>query len=330
MIIHNVENDSETSFPVEDSVTDAITIEAKGRKGFINLDAGNSWIQFTHPKDGTIQIWHKKPKNSNEEREGLFYGIERGTEEPEEFIELKEGDYLWTSAAYYDKAGHLIHNPDSDGKYGKYQACYKLPVSDSTINVRNLNTLVGGINSETGEITTNAFEGTNIIEKVINNESNIGDHEDRMGILEAIYSNNPDKLFEGSEEEKKYLPSKNNFPTCFGSIAKLLTAWNSFINNSDNEYIKNYLGNENNGFKEYYDETSMGVYQIKNISSLICLIIGTIKALKQHLENQMDAAGKDAAAAQALASTSMDALGKNREETAYVFNRETSPTITYK
>ena len=120
MIIHNVENDSETSFPVENSVTDAITIEAKGRKGFINLDAGNSWIQFTHPKDGTIQIWHKKPKNSNEEREGLFYGIERGTEEPEEFIELKEGDYLWTSAAYYDKAGHLIHNPDSDGKYGKY------------------------------------------------------------------------------------------------------------------------------------------------------------------------------------------------------------------
>lgn len=321
MIIHNVENDSEINFPVENSITDEMTIEAKGRKGVVKLDAGNSWIQFTNPNDETIQIWHKKPKNSTEEREDCFYGIKTDIgEEPENAIELKEGDYLWTSVAYYDKAGHLIHNPDSDGNHGKYKVCYKLPVSDSTINVRNLNTLVGGINSETGEITTEAFEGTNIVEKVINNEDNISDHENKIDNLETIYSKNSDKLFDGKEEEKENLPSGNNFPICFGSVAKLLTAWNSFINNDDNDYIKKYLGNGDNGFTDYYSVTGMGVYQIKNISSLICLIIGTIKALKQHLENTINIAQGDVNSAKDLANTAMDALGEYGDDGKSVFN----------
>jgi hypothetical protein len=72
----------------------------------------------------------------------LLFGIQKIAKDSPEaptdegtFHRLEEGDFLVTTGAYYDTAGHIIHEPayDDEGKIipgtGKYKTYYKLPKS---------------------------------------------------------------------------------------------------------------------------------------------------------------------------------------------------------
>ena len=338
VIFHNTDFDGEQvpEFPTQDQIKEKDSVQAIGRQGVIDLNPGNRWIQFTKDEqDGRIKIWHGKPVNTETNRDGLLYGIGSvvkfdSPNPPEVFTPLNEGDYIWTSAAYYDTAGHIINNPDEDGNFGKYQTCYKLPKSENSTKTDNLIKITGGLNINTGEIITTDFNETNtIIKQVIQNKNDISDNDttvknlidgndNRIKVLEDLYSDNSNNLFSVTrkEDDSNYIPEDKNFPKTFGKIPDILAVWNNFIDNND--YIKQYLLKDDL-LIQYFTVKDEDIV-VKDISTAICLITGTIKALKKNLEDTISVTQGDVNSAKDLANTAMDALGEYGDDDKSVFN----------
>ena len=360
LIIYNhKDNNKLFSFPNANEVKEKTEIQAIGREGTIDLNAGNKWIQFTtDPETNIVSLWHAKPENIDSHRAGLLYGIryrahENETESenhplhdpdhPSDVIKLEEGDYIWTSGAYYDEAGHIINDADSDGLNGKYQVCYQLPKSTQSKKTDNLIKITGGLNVETGEITTTDFNETNtIIKQVIQNKKDISNNDttvknlidgndNRIKVLEDLYSDNSNNLFKAiDDKDKPYIPADKNFSNNFGSITSIFAAWNKFIKN--NSYIEDYLKSDESGLDKYFSVEEDDIV-IKDVSTIICLITGCIKALKKDLENtianvdsKVTDIAEDINSIQVAANTAVGALGTQADNSQfYIFN--TSNTI---
>lgn len=302
LIIYNHKNDDASfSFPSSNDVEEKTEIQAMGRTGVIELKSGNKWIQFTvDPETNIVNLWHTKPENIEDHRAGLLYGIDYYARENDtdnknhpfhnpdnkiNVIPLYEGDYIWTSGAYYDEAGHIIHDADNNGEHGKYQVCYQLPISKQTINTNSLIQLVGGINPDNGDITTTDFKDTTVIKKVINNETEISNHDTRVKKIEDIYngSNNFfNNIYETGTSELK------NFPKYFGNIDQMVSSWSNYLGDRSNSDILNPLLNDDK-YKNYISNASGGSITFATVSAIISLLPGVIDIVKKSLEASIKA-----------------------------------------
>lgn len=122
--------------PSDTELKDIIESAAIGRKGVFSLDSGNYWINFSRADDvdeiAPYKIWHSEPHNDEETRKRVSgwdieteeyesikddYGYEtsvvlKGTDTPliegEDYIQLKEHEFLRIYPTHYDEAGHII------------------------------------------------------------------------------------------------------------------------------------------------------------------------------------------------------------------------------
>lgn len=342
LIIYNHKKDETLfSFPNADEVKKETEIQAIGRTGTIDLNTGNKWIQFTiDPETQIVNLWHAKPENIEGHRAGLLYGIGYPARENDTsnknhpfydpnnkktVVELEEGDYIWTSGVYYDEAGHIIHDGDSNGEHGKYQVCYKLPISTEKIDTVNLKKLVGM--KDDGTSIEGDFTNTSVVKEILTNrseisvnEGNITNNEKRIKALEDIYSNN-DIFFDITDKinGSDYVLKEEDqvFPKNFGSISDIIAVWSNFINSND--YIKSYLKSDGI-LKQYFITEANGIIKIKDISTAICLITGTVTALKNNIESTVGEMVTDVNSAQTMADAAVRALGKNSSGGLPIFN----------
>jgi len=109
--------------------------QAQGRKGILQFDSGNKWIQFTQDTSvgndvAGYKVWHSIPNGTKgitttgNSDPGKFKGfnsigktLPSGKKESDA-TELKEHDYFYGSTLDYDEAGHVT---------GVTETLYRLP-----------------------------------------------------------------------------------------------------------------------------------------------------------------------------------------------------------
>lgn len=159
-------NDSPAFNPSGTAEKDLVESPAIGRKGVFSLDSGNYWINFSRVNDinevAPYKIWHSEPHNDPETRKRVSswdietdlyesikddYGFEievrdkatdKIMEENEDYIQLKEHEFLRMYPTNYDEAGHII--PDTS-----QSILYRLPRVNISERLSALEGLIGDV-----------------------------------------------------------------------------------------------------------------------------------------------------------------------------------------
>ena len=121
-----------------DNFANNAAFEAIGRKGTLDFDTGNKWINLEKGSNQALNIYHAPASiNSNNKTIIGFKKIEESEDQPNErdIIKLEPGDLIRTNIANYDEAGHVA---------GTTEQVYEMPLGESE-RIAALEKVVGNV-----------------------------------------------------------------------------------------------------------------------------------------------------------------------------------------